>query len=394
MTGFTIHDDPGITPGTHALVIGVGTYPHLAGGEKPVADPDGMRQLSSPPVSARAFATWLRADYHHPRKPLASLALLLSEETPAPFTDPETGTDHAVAFAGIANIVEAVKEWKGRGESHEDNRLVFYFCGHGVSQGDDMSLLAADVFADEDNPLGGALDFKNLMNGLKNCRAGQQVFFVDACRASSDVLIEQSGGFAGLVPLRPGSRPANLPRRLHVPYYATLAGDRSHARPGQVSLFTQALLKGLGGVGSDDPEGDWRVTTAGLHVAIDHYMKQPVFAAALTGVQVPTVGELPVFDLHELRGLPVVPVYVTCVPPEQNAIADFTCRRAGQEHLRRAAAEAGDEHPDGEWAIDLVSGDYEFEARLGAQDVRKLTRAVRPPYRRVPLAAPAEAVPP
>ena len=47
-------------------------------------------------------------------------------------------------------------------------------------------------------------------------------------------------------------RPRDLPRRLHVPFYATLAGDRSHARPGQASLFTAALLKSLRGAGSVD----------------------------------------------------------------------------------------------------------------------------------------------
>lgn len=50
MAGSIVHleEDTGL-PRTHALVIGVGKYPHLAGGEAPVADSDGMRQLSSPP---------------------------------------------------------------------------------------------------------------------------------------------------------------------------------------------------------------------------------------------------------------------------------------------------------------------------------------------------------
>ena len=36
--------------GTHALVIGIGKYPHLIGGEEQARFTDGMRQLSSPPV--------------------------------------------------------------------------------------------------------------------------------------------------------------------------------------------------------------------------------------------------------------------------------------------------------------------------------------------------------
>ncbi|MER5466051.1 caspase family protein [Streptomyces sp. NPDC002668] len=389
MAGFAIHLDENVGPPcTHAMVIGVGKYPHLAGGETPTANSDGMRQLSSPPLSARAFATWLLAEYDGPQKPLGSLALLLSEDAPVPFMNPRTGTAHDVEFANIDNIFEAVKEWNARGQSHDDNRLIFYFCGHGVSQGDDMALLASDVFADKDNPLNGALNFKELMNGLKKCRAGQQVFFVDACRANSDVLIEQAGNFAGRVPLAAGTRPTGFVRRLHIPYYATLDGERSHARPGQVSLFTEALLKSLAGPGSDNTEGDWRVITSRLHEAIDHFMKQPQFAGAIAGVQVPTVGEMPVFDLHQLREVPIVPVYVGCSPPHDNAAAEFTCRQPGRADLRRTAADTDGENPDSEWSLELAFGLYEVEAKVSAQDVRTRSIEARPPFRRIGLVKP------
>jgi hypothetical protein len=201
------------------------------------------------------------------------------------------------------------------------------------------------------------------------------------------VLIERSGSFAGQVPLGPGTRPLDLPRRLHVPYYATLAGDRSHARPGQVSLFTEAVLKSLKGAGSDDPEGDWRVTTTRLQEAIDHFMRQPQFAGTIAGVQVPTVGEMPVFELHQLPGAPVVPVYVGCDEPQNNAVAQFVCRQGGLEQLRRAPVDDGETDANGEWSIELAFGEYEFEALISAQDVRTKSISVRPAYRRVRLAA-------
>jgi hypothetical protein len=376
--------------GTHALVIGVGKYPRLAGGDAPVteAESDGMRQLSSPPVSARAIATWLLDKYNDPQKPLASLALLLSEEEQVPFENPRTGR-HDVDVATIDNIVEAVTQWYDRGDSHADNRLVFYFCGHGISQGEDMALLAADLFADRYNPLNGALNFTALMGGLKRCRASEQVLFVDACRSNSDVLIERSGTrFAGRSPLGAGMRPLEFPRRLHIPYYATLAGDRSYARPGQVSLFTEALLKSLAGAASDAPEGDWYVNTSRLHEAIDHFMHQPQFAGAVAGVQVPSVGELPVFVLHRLPDLPVVPVYVGCEPVTDNAEAEFVCRENGTERLRRAAQDIDGEDPECEWAIELAAGNYDFEAQLGPQEVRKKSAAVHPVFRRVKLVKP------
>ena len=193
-------------------MIGIGQYPHLIGGDAPAQKTDGLRQLSSPPISARAMAEWLLQDYHCPGKELASLSLLTSEPESAPFIDPKTGTVRNVPIAETATIVAAVKEWKRRGDSSADNRLIFYYCGHGISEGDDMALLAREFSLDDDNPLESALDFRKLVDGLRKCQASQQIFLVDACRASSDVLISQTGGaFAGQVPLLGGCGRSTCP---------------------------------------------------------------------------------------------------------------------------------------------------------------------------------------
>jgi Caspase domain len=387
LTDFAVHLDRLIQPGTHALVIGVGRYPYLIGGDAPSPNADGMKQLTSPPISARAFADWLIGEYCDDDRPLASVALLLSEPNPQPFINRRTGLQYHVQDGTIANIATAVKQWKLRGNTSTDNRLIFYFCGHGISQGDDMALLASDFGADDDNPLNAALDFRKLTLGLKKCAACQQLFFIDACRANSDVLIGNTDGYAGVVPLKPDRRPDALPRRLFVPYYSTLAGDQSHARPGKVSLFTEALLKALGGAGSDNPEGDWRVTTSRLQEAIDHFMKEPSFAGAIAGVQVPVAGEMPVFEFHHLPGPPMVPVYVTCKSSQDNAVAEFVCRNRGQIQGRRPTAEVDVSDPTAEWAFELLFGDYEFEAMVTLHDVRCTQVNVRPTYRRVKLQA-------
>ena len=49
-----IHHDPAVVPGTHALVIGVGTYPHLQGGTARAGGPTGWASSArprSPPVA-------------------------------------------------------------------------------------------------------------------------------------------------------------------------------------------------------------------------------------------------------------------------------------------------------------------------------------------------------
>jgi hypothetical protein len=117
-------------------------------------------------------------------------------------------------------------------------------------------------------------------------------------------------------------------------------------------------------------------------------MKEPVFAGALAGVQVPAVNAMPVFDIHELNDLPVVPVYVGCVPHDENETAEFVCRRNGAEFSRRLVGDADPMDPTGRWLLDLMLGTYEFEARLGPGDVRVQSREIRPIFRTVELERP------
>ena len=205
----------------------------------------------------------------------------------APFRNVRSGLEHKVAHADIGRIATAVEQWYARGDTDAGNRMIFYFCGHGTAQGEDMALLARDFSLDAPNPLNGALDFRQLVNGLRRCRADEQLFFVDACRSGSDLLISQFGGgtFAGVVP-RLGGGP---PRPDAMTYYSTLAGEEAYARSGEVSLFTAALLKALRGAAGDrfadnDP---WRVSTMRLQQAISHFLRQPTFAGAVSRVQRP-----------------------------------------------------------------------------------------------------------
>jgi hypothetical protein len=66
-------------PGTHVLVIGVGKYTYGKGaGASPVAG--DLRQLTLPPISARAIADWFIGSFKNTEKPLVSVSLLISEE--------------------------------------------------------------------------------------------------------------------------------------------------------------------------------------------------------------------------------------------------------------------------------------------------------------------------
>jgi hypothetical protein len=359
----------------HALVIGVGAYPHLTGGSGPLSPHhDGMRQLSSPPVSARNFATWLISKYHHPRRPLSTVALLVSEDQPQDFVNPKTGECIRPAEATYDHIAEAIWDWMNRGQRSADNLVIFYFCGHGIAQGPDMTLLLSDFGKVPQAPLNSALDFRKFRLGMSRNLPRQQVYFVDACRASSDTLIE-SFGYAGQAPVHSGpERAAEAPA-----FYATLAGEDAFGKPNQTSVFTEALLKGLDGAGSDDSEGDWRVTTTRLKEAIDYHVRQ-AFEAGAKRAQVPPTDELTTFELHYLQGEPEVPVVVTCQPESANAQAEFVCEYGGMERCRR--------RPDpAQWSLVLQAGNYRFRAEFAAGAPQRIEKQayVRPVYRKVPL---------
>jgi hypothetical protein len=367
-------------PATHAIVIGVGDYPHLAGGQGALSPHhDGMGQLTSPPVSARRIAHWLIDKLDDPAKPLASVALLLSERRRRPFRNPATRVETAVQPATIDNVDAALNEWRAAGDESPDNRLLFFFSGHGIAQGPDTALLLADFGARRHNALDGAIDFGEFHLAMDTCAARQQCYFVDACRASSDTLIET---------LRYKGRPifqadVRQPRpagpREAPTYYSTLAGEDAYGRAKKPSPFTEALLHSLDGAGADDSEGDWRVSTTRLKEAIDYEMKRVVDAGGRR-IQVPATNDLTTFFLHHVAGTPKATVFVGCRPEQAAEDADLTCVSGGRIRARREPA-------PGEWEVRLPAGTYEFvaESRSGGFQRRSLGAYVRPIYRRIPL---------
>ena len=75
--------------GTHVLMISVGGYAHLLGGdpEQRLRNPMGLSQLSSPPLSANALANWFlgrqahaeaKHGFNNSKAPLASIEMLVS----------------------------------------------------------------------------------------------------------------------------------------------------------------------------------------------------------------------------------------------------------------------------------------------------------------------------
>jgi len=364
------------------MVIGVSAYPHLIGGKGQTTERnEGMGQLSSPAPSARAVASWLIEELHDPSKPLATVALLLSEPDPQPFRNPRTGEDHAVEAATMANARQALSEWGARAQSADD-RLLFYFCGHGLGNGAKAALLLADFGANPHDPLNAAIDFSNFWLGLEAVPAREQCFFIDACRANSETAIG-ANGYMGAPIFAPDifnlPVPAPPPRLAPV-YYSTVLGQDAYGWPHRPSPFTDALLRGLKGAGSDNDEGDWRVSTTGLQKAIDFFMARALDAGGRRVLQLPATNNMTTFFFHHLDREPEAVVFVGCRPAEANDIAAFSCVSQGVVGANRAPA-------PGDWEVVLLPGDYEFIADFPGGKYSRVTKRwyVSPPYRKVPL---------
>ena len=363
----------------HALVVGVGDYPHLLGGSGALTDShDGMRQLTSPPVSARAMADWLIRDFHHPLCSGGTVSLLLSEKTPAPYRNPVTGEDHDVDRANYANLAAALKAWKDRGDSHVDDMLVFYFCGHGISEGDSMVILPSDFGADADNAYEHAVDFLGVYDAMAQFKARFQCFFVDACRASSDTL----GDNTARNPLQKRPRTAEGDRIAPV-YYSTLKGEDAHGRAGRISVYTEALMESLNDLAATDAEGDddWRISNFTLSRALDHLMARKKDTGSRM-VQVPDSTEIrSEFYLCHLKQTPRANLYVSSQPDSKLCAAHLVCEDGHHARIARGPM------PGDEWAIMVPAGDVAIEAKLDGEVAprpRKSTR-VYPPYKRVTL---------
>lgn len=293
-------------PSTHVLAIGIGSYPHLVGGEGELARlPARMRQLRSPPTSARAFADWIVGTFDNPERQLASVELLLDGAEGVYMPPARAGVAGATVQPGravLSGIADAAVRWKARA-SHPDDLMIFYFCGHGLSKGGEFAIVAEDYGADEANPLTGLVDVGRFLLGMQDCTAREQCFFIDACRASDESLVDaENYGHPLVQKWRPPT-----PAIAQCVYYSTLGGETAHGRKGWPSYYTQALIRALDGAGASNAGGEWRINSTRLFEAISHLLRE-MSDGATTRVQVPQSGSQVTYDLHRVGGVPNLPL--------------------------------------------------------------------------------------
>jgi hypothetical protein len=245
-TSTAFQNDPSVTA-THALVIGVGEYPHLKRTRF-----SSVKPLGSPPRSAKAVADWFlrgatpgtaEPGFHNDEAPLGTLEMLMSPS--ARYASP-AGGEHALEVPTRDRIEEVFGIWLQRLGQNANSRGVFYFCGHGLIDGRDQVLLADDFGINGNQKLWAkAFNISSTPLGAIRQTPATLFFFVDACMEfSEDLAFQQGINPQALVDLDGQRTPLTTE---WVILRAATPGLRAFAPTDGVSRFTAALLKGLSG---------------------------------------------------------------------------------------------------------------------------------------------------
>ena len=340
-------------PRTHALIIGVGGYRHLSGGSAEV--PQTMehvgllKQLTSPPRSAVAFAQFLVESGDHWMAPLGSVDLLVS--TASNDSDALPSGLQATP-ATMANIQQAYNDWKERCNRNPDNIAIFYFCGHGVEK-NDLHLLAEDFGTNPNNPWLGSFTFNVTRLAFHACRAKTQCFFVDACREIT----------SGMLTRIPTEIPLDIPdiTKSQCEFNLTILGAaRNEAALGPrqgISYFTQALMRALQGAVASIPneEEGWVIETGEVAKHITDVLRMvkpeegfkqrcdPYAPRNTTILRVPP---------------PKVTVVLECIPPEANPVAHLSCNTVS------SPVKFKKHHQGAPWSLEIEAGHYKAVARF------------------------------
>ncbi|MGX7002333.1 hypothetical protein [Caballeronia sp. KNU42] len=374
-------DDEQTDPGTHVLLVGVGDYPYLKDGDdaKPFDMAMGMGQLSSPPLSVHALATWFMdagTGFHNPDRPLRSLQVLCSADGPV-LINGTGGVPYAVDRARMPVVKEAVIDWMARAGRNPENLAVFFFCGHGLAFGEaENALLLEDFGGNPVNPMADAIAFDSMRLGvLRHCAAKLQIHLVDACRTPpTKEFLEIYGNGATGDPIAAAGLSRKLRDKIAPVYFATGLASAAYGLNGQPSLFTQGLLQSMRGPASRDKDDHWEVQVPALAEGINKCVASMSFQVQPQYCQPHETG--PELMIHRLRADPEVIVKVFTRDPN---LLPQTILALVDEDTQAREERPPDPAP---WWVALSTGSYRFEALAAGDKTQVLaqrSKYVMPP---------------
>jgi hypothetical protein len=307
----------------------------------------GLRQLSGPPKSALAFVDFVTSRLRHPAALPGTVELLLSPAQEYQYA----GRGVAVDAPNLANVAKAFEDWYDRCDSHPDNVALFYFCGHGVEREAPL-LLLEDFGQSRLSMLANAIDILPTFNGMATCLARTQYFFVDACREVPQQLLERLGGSARVLkdPEVVGDdRDCGL-------LMATSGGQKAYGLAGRPTRFTNALIRALDGLGGRLDGNRWVVDYAGLQRAITVLLRRDDPTAPRQRPQ--SFGAAGDAVLQLCAKPPVVPLRVSCLPPDALLSAGVSALLAPIVALSSVVAPVAPVVAEGGWEAEVPADFY------------------------------------
>jgi len=357
--------NPPAGPGVHVLAVGVGKYPHLIGGNgATTANPIGLGQLSSPPVSVKAVVDWFLGSlngaataFSNGATPLASVEALASAATPVSVNTP--GGAIELEPATKDNVQAAFEAWLARVAADESSIGVFYFCGHGVVVADHY-LLLEDFGKSNAVPWEKAFDMSNTMRAVERDVKGALYFFIDACREVSKDIALTLGANPSSLKVVDLKRP--VLRSSSSLIEATGETKLAFAVEGKVSRFTDALLTAMSGYcGIKGPgSATWDVDGETLAGAVRKLLERANKSAKRRQVSDQTISGDSV-PLLRLTKAPMVKVELDLTPEQMRALSKLYLLSAKGVRSDHVGA-------NGAFVIDVPRGMYSVGATaLGEQ---------------------------
>lgn len=358
-------------PRLHAIIIGVGDYPHLKGGAPNAFGTNfGLQQLTTTVLTATRIAAWLLSEYKNDDVPLGSIELFLS---PAQDVLRPDGATVAIEDASMANIDRVFRpEWvRRRCQAQPGGITFFYFAGHGLSAGGASYLLVSDFADPAQNKWDHCVDFAKTRAGMRHVKA-TQLFFVDACRETPIDILTQANPPTG-VRLVDDATMFDQPAS-EATYYSAAEGRLAYGPDDAPTFFGTAVIDALDGAAALKKAGKLAVDTFQLGTAIGQIVNSVAGSLAR-----------PLTCNPQPSGRPAVIHH----PKAAHARTTLTCRtaQANQEsviRLTRGAdvieSQAGTARP---WHGRVPPGDWDLE----------VTFANLPQYRVVePINAPVHEI--
>lgn len=349
-------------PGTHLIAIGIGHYDHLPGGSRATTKHHlGLGQLTSPPSSARAVASWFIEKFDCTERPLASVSLVVSEKAPQPFVNSVTAQKFEMLSTGtIDEVKTALRQWITRAETDSRNSIILYFCGHGLSAGVQNYYLMRDYGEDNEDPLFGAINFRNFLSGLGTKKPSYQFLLFDACRSPNPMIELNRDGGQSIFVADPAGRLDVAETLQQCPIFATELDRASLGVADQPSLCARAFIRVMNGACCRKEGGNWYVTTHRIVEALSDFQNRE--ASKGDRVQSADANNFAKFRLRRLRSTPRIPVFVRLSDPEKGKLVKITAIRANHPPQCISDPAAPNFVTAREFEAELEIGEYDFKA--------------------------------